>query len=170
MIPAIGRNRAQRRKKQSRRHPGQAALSIQIDRQSGKLQVDGLRAAAILLDRERHFGAFFKRRKAGAFDCGNVDEDILAAIFRRDETESTGRVEKLYGAILAHGDNPFPHVGRKDRTCHGIRSSKVGKGILAGFVRLNGPAAVLTECPRMGRSNIPAHQHFAFGLDRPETQ
>jgi hypothetical protein len=165
-LPAIGPDG----QKQSRRHFSPAASSIQTVLQSGELQIDGLRAATVLLDRERHFRAFFKRRKTGALDCGNVDENILAAIFRRDEAEATGRIKELYGAILAHGDIPFPYVGRKDRNNICVLASKVGKGSLAGSIRTDDPTAVLTECPRIGRSNISTYQQFAFGPDRPETQ
>jgi len=157
-----------KRKKPPDFHPA-ASLSV-LAVLSGELQIHSLRAAAILLNIESHLRAFFKRRQAGALDCGNVNENVLAARFRRDEPETTGRIEKFNGAGLAHRDIPFPYVGRKDGTGLQILSSKVGKGSFAKIARTDDPAAVLTECPRMGRSNISTHQHFAFGPDLQETQ
>src|SRR5690606_40860665 len=62
-----------------------------------ELEVDCLRslAARIGLGFERHPGAVLQRGKAGAFDRLYVDEDVLAAVIRRDKAETARVVEKL---------------------------------------------------------------------------
>src|SRR5690606_4124987 len=70
-----------------------------------ELEVDCLRslAARIGLGFERHPGAVLQRGKAGAFDRLYVDEDVLAAVIRRDKAETARVVEKLDDTILPHG-------------------------------------------------------------------
>src|SRR6185312_12708806 len=60
------------------------------------LKIDGLGPAGIRLDVERHLLAFRQRTHAGRFDGGGVDEHVLAAIVRRDETEALGGIKEFY--------------------------------------------------------------------------
>src|SRR3569623_818831 len=43
--------------------------------------------------------AFAEARKPGALDGGDVDEGVLAAIIRLDETEALGGVEEFHGTV-----------------------------------------------------------------------
>jgi hypothetical protein len=52
--------------------------------------------------------------KARALDGGDVDECVLAAVFRLDEAEALGRVEEFNGADL--GDSPCFGLLRRMRT------------------------------------------------------
>ena len=43
--------------------------------------------------------AFLEAAKAGAGDGGEMHKDIFAAVFWRDESETFGVIEPLYGAV-----------------------------------------------------------------------
>src|SRR3954469_1232452 len=45
---------------------------------------------------------FIERLEARGLNCGMVDEEVLAAVFRRNETKSLVVVEPFYGSFLAH--------------------------------------------------------------------
>src|SRR5215472_264335 len=61
---------------------------------SGRLQVDGGRLALLApLDIEAHFLAFLKIADAGAFDRGDVHEDIFRAVLGLNEAVTLCRVE-----------------------------------------------------------------------------
>src|SRR6185437_10372367 len=66
-----------------------------IGRSDG-LQIDGLRAAGVGLDVERHLLAFRQRTHAGHFDGGRMDEHVLAAVVGRDESEALGCIKEFY--------------------------------------------------------------------------
>ena len=70
-----------------------------------KLQIDGLWSAPsrIFLHFEADFQAFAEFRNARALNGSDMDEHILAAIFRRNEPISLRLIEELHSAILAHG-------------------------------------------------------------------
>ncbi|MEO0979922.1 MAG: hypothetical protein AAFY24_21830 [Pseudomonadota bacterium] len=55
-----------------------------------------------------------------------MDEDVLAAAIRRDETETTVVVEKLDGAVLAHGET-FPLFERLREDLLGADIREVNK-------------------------------------------
>ena len=67
------------------------------------LQVHGLwtAPAAIVLGLEGKLGSLGELLKAGALDRRDVDEDVLAARFRRDEAEAAIVVEEFERAVLA---------------------------------------------------------------------
>ena len=56
-------------------------------------------AIAAGFDLERHLLSVRKTGQTGAFDGGDVDEDVLAARFRLDEAEAFLRIEKFHGAV-----------------------------------------------------------------------
>jgi hypothetical protein len=47
-------------------------------------------------------GAVVERADAGALKRGDVDEHVLGATFRRDETKTFCSIEKFHSASLAH--------------------------------------------------------------------
>src|SRR3954470_6108310 len=78
---------------------------------SGRAQIDrfGALAHAVGLDVEGDLLAIDEGAQAGSLDRRDVDEHILGAAVRRDETEAFGRVEEFYGAGLGHaGGTPSP--------------------------------------------------------------
>src|SRR5262249_45026995 len=62
------------------------------------LQVDGLRAARIRLDVERHALSFLQAAQSRLLDRSRMDEHVLAAAFRSNESEALVDVEKLDGS------------------------------------------------------------------------
>src|SRR3974390_205118 len=58
-----------------------------------------LRALCARLDVELHALPLAQRLEAASLDFGEVREQILAAVFGRDEPEPFSFVEPLYGAI-----------------------------------------------------------------------
>jgi len=56
-------------------------------------------------------------REAGSLHGGNMDEDILRPVIRRDEAESLGVVEELDSAGLRHGKLLYPIIGMPGRAC-----------------------------------------------------
>jgi hypothetical protein len=92
--PAAPRNRNQR--------PDSEALY--------DLDVDCLGALAHLIgfNLEADLLAISKVADAGGLQRADVNEDVLASTFGGDEAEAFGRIEKLYGASLAHWDILFP--------------------------------------------------------------
>jgi hypothetical protein len=77
-----------------------AALFLS-SRRSDDLDFRRLRAFCALLDDELHFLAFSQRLEAAGLDFREVREQILGAIFRRDEAETFGVVEPL-DSTLCH--------------------------------------------------------------------
>ena len=71
----------------------------------GSLDVDGLRALAhaIRLGVEGDLLAFAQRLDAGSLKSGDVDENVLCAAVRSDETKTLVLVEEFYGALGGHG-------------------------------------------------------------------
>lgn len=64
-----------------------------------QLQVAGADLAGpVLLQFIGQALALAERAHAGALDCADMDEGVLAAVFRLDEPETLGVVEKFYGA------------------------------------------------------------------------
>src|SRR5215216_1814000 len=64
---------------------------------SGDCEIDGLRALEVGLDLEGDLLAFAERAQARLFDGADMDENVLAAVSRRDETKTLVGVEELYG-------------------------------------------------------------------------
>lgn len=60
------------------------------------LDIGSLLAFRALRDFELDFLTFFKGLKTGHIDCGEVCEQILAAIIRSDEAKTFGIIEPLY--------------------------------------------------------------------------
>src|ERR1700759_582137 len=70
-----------------------------------ELQIDGLRATLVGFDFEADILAFVQAAQAGGLDSGDMNEHVLAAVLRRDESETLRRVEELnltdhYGFLL----------------------------------------------------------------------
>ena len=65
----------------------------QLDRADGDLA-----AARIVLGVELHLLAFAKALDASALQCGGMNEDVLAAIIRLDETKAFLAIVELDGA------------------------------------------------------------------------
>ena len=61
-----------------------------------RLQVDRFRTARFSFDFEADTLTFVQRAHAGLFDSGDVDENVLRAVFGLDEAEAFGRVEEFY--------------------------------------------------------------------------
>jgi len=57
-----------------------------------------LQRKRIRLDVERDALSFDKAAHSSGFNGGRMDEHVLAAAFRRDETKTFGGVEELYGS------------------------------------------------------------------------
>jgi len=75
----------------------QAAPPVQIARLRGR-QIASGNFSAFGYDLVLDALSFRQRRQSGVFDGTYVDEHVLAAVFRLDESESTGGVEKFYGS------------------------------------------------------------------------
>jgi hypothetical protein len=60
-------------------------------------EIDGLRAALIVLNLEVDLLTFGQGAHSSLLNGRHVNEHVLAAIVRRNETETTGGVEELYG-------------------------------------------------------------------------
>src|SRR5471030_1276424 len=88
----------------------------------GSREIGGLGAARIRLDVEVHLLAFVQGAHAGCFDGGDVHKHVLAAAFRRNETETLGGVEKLHGTD-GH-DCSFKSSGSAHAKCRGGRGNK----------------------------------------------
>jgi hypothetical protein len=73
--------------------PGAPVKSACLAEAAGR----GLAGAAVLLDLEVDLLTFNEVRHASAFDSGDVDENVRAAIVRLDEAETLGSIEPLYG-------------------------------------------------------------------------
>src|SRR5262245_24117596 len=74
-------------------------------RNLGEFQVNGLGSARIRLDVERNALAFAQRADAGCFQRRRMDENVLAAAFRRNETKTFLRIEELH---CSHGHRLIP--------------------------------------------------------------
>ena len=61
---------------------------LRLKEKSDGLQVRGRQLAALADDLVAHLLPFIEGAHAGALDCGNVDEHVLSALCRLDETES----------------------------------------------------------------------------------
>src|SRR5438552_13411196 len=73
-----------------------------LEIRSGKLAALAHHVVADLL-------ALMQRAHAGALDRGNLDEHVLCAVGRLDETEAFLRVEELNGT-LSHSGPPFENA------------------------------------------------------------
>jgi hypothetical protein len=62
---------------------------------SDELQIYGFRAALVGFDVEADTLAFIETAKTRSLNGSHVDEDVLAAAFRRDESEALCGVEEL---------------------------------------------------------------------------
>jgi hypothetical protein len=71
-----------------------ACFTIRLKR----LDVLGSRAFLALSDLKLNLLSFSQRLEAGALNRGMMDENVLAAIFRADETEALAVVKPLDGA------------------------------------------------------------------------
>src|SRR5437868_3306380 len=67
-----------------------------------RLDVDGLAALAVGFHFEADLVAFVQRVHARLFQRGGVNEHVLAAAVRRDESETLCGIEELYGASGGH--------------------------------------------------------------------
>ena len=93
-------------------------MSLVLHRQiltgSGLAQVDGFGAAGLGLDIELHFLAFGKGAHAGAFNIGDMNEDVFGSILRRDKAKALGLIEEFNGTDSHSFDSPicvyFPPV------------------------------------------------------------
>jgi hypothetical protein len=67
-------------------------------------QIDCLRSFAALVgfSFERNLLAIFQSRQAGSLDRGDVDENVFASVFRRNEAKTFGVIEKFNCAGLRH--------------------------------------------------------------------
>ena len=65
---------------------------------SGRLEIDGLQAAGVLLDLEANLLAIGEITQIRAFHRRDVNEDVLRPVLWRDEAETLGRVEEFYGS------------------------------------------------------------------------
>ena len=75
---------------------------------SGGSQIASRAAASALVshDLERELLALLERAHASAFNSGNMDEDVGAAIVWDDEAEAFVLIEELYGS-RGHVSFPF---------------------------------------------------------------
>ena len=87
MGPEPGKNKARRRRARAGCATGAAKL--------GCLDVRGLFALRALRNFELHFLAFFQRLEAVHGDCGEVREQIFAAIFWCDKSKTFCVIEPL---------------------------------------------------------------------------
>jgi len=99
-----------------------------------------LQRKRIRLDVERHLLAFREAADARRFERGGVDEHVLGAAFRRDESETLGGIEELHGTVghcLVFHNMEIPprahaHGGR------GKRNIRVENDFPAGSARATG--------------------------------
>jgi hypothetical protein len=93
--------------------PRQTVSGRQRHHELDGLQVfrGGLARTAVLNNFEADLLAFDERRHAGALNGGDVDENVVSAVFRLDEAEAFGGIEELNGS---DGHNDYLSIG------HGI--------------------------------------------------
>src|SRR6266576_1246442 len=89
---------------------------LRLKEKSDGLQIRGRQLAALADDLVAHLLPFIEGAHAGALDCGNVDEHVLSALGRLDETEALLRMKNLTVpvAMTASIENAEwrPRVGR----------------------------------------------------------
>src|SRR3954465_3444597 len=111
--------------------------------------VDGLGALVPGLGVEGDLRALGERLEAAAVDAGVVDEEILAALVRRDEAEALVVVEPLHGSGR-HGDPPTytsVNCGREDALVRRLRA------LNTALSRTDGPA-LTTPIYRPGATKV----------------
>ena len=69
--------------------------SASVSSRLHELQVDGLRAALVGFDFEADALTFIEATQTRRLDRRDMDEHVLAAVLRRDESETLRRVEEL---------------------------------------------------------------------------
>src|ERR1700690_1033132 len=92
--------------KNARHEAGRSVFAKSATTQSGILQIGRRLLAALGHDFISEALAFVERAHAGAFDRADVDEHVLRAVARRDESETLLRIEELdctcgHGGLLA---------------------------------------------------------------------
>src|SRR5690606_18848716 len=94
-------------------------------------------AHTVRLDLEGDLLAVDQRTQARTLNCGDVDENVLRAVVRRDKSEAFGCIEEFYGAGLGHkGKLLFPFV-----SCCALRRVVIVESLRRGKVVCNGPVS-----------------------------
>src|SRR5262245_43613268 len=92
------------RQKSARRHRRRAPLDYEgLRKRSGRLEVAGGLLAALGHHVLADLLAFDHGAQTGALDGTDVDEHVLAAVGRLDESETLLGIEELYGTCGHHG-------------------------------------------------------------------
>jgi hypothetical protein len=86
----------------------ETVLRSRLQFRSDSLQILSSRLARLAIDHdlERDALAFTQFAQAGALDCADMDENVLAAAFRLDKSVTLLRVEPFDGSV-AHGGHSF---------------------------------------------------------------
>src|SRR5262249_22091086 len=89
-------------------------------------------SSAVVLHDEGDPVALVQSMDAGCLQRTRMDEYVLAAVFRLDESETLGGVEKLHRSVDSHLESSFPDkdvMGRPKGPHVRPGVSEVGKGI-----------------------------------------
>jgi hypothetical protein len=100
-------------------------------------------AATVVLDNvEAELLAFHDRAQTSAFDGGDVDENVRAAIVGLDEAEALGRIEELDGSdshddFLLIGHGRLPAVQKPDRRLGRFWERKIVSGAIGAKTKFS---------------------------------
>src|SRR6185295_2431988 len=88
-------------------------------------------ATPVVLEHEAHLISLVQRADTGGFECGGMNEHILAAAVGLDKTEALGCIEEFHSACDAHEGESFPEkacLSRSKRAARSARQLRCGRG------------------------------------------